>query len=261
MFLSKVDREKYPDAERNTDMRCIKMNKDFRERMPRLEELAGKANSGPWQNIIGHPHQIITENESWPVADVESFNDAAFIAAANPAMIVEMIAELRRLEKETDRLKIELHDMDSSAREMWQDMRQQEKEADWLAKILAAGGHKEYWRNAARKAVSEADNACNAGSPRKAAPQAVHLDGLQEKPCNDKSGLELPDMVERLDQEADWLAARLEERDIADLCERRLDLHGLWDKADWRRAAQAQSMQASGGKTGAVKADEIRKSG
>lgn len=147
------------------------MNKDFWERIDRLEELAKKAMPD---------HQVVYEDGE------ERYVLTKFIAAANPAMILEMIAEMRRLENENDRLKIELHDMDSSAREMWNDMKQLEKEADWLASKCSglssnAEGcedcclngecphndiHTETmctepqdWREAARKVVSEADNA------------------------------------------------------------------------------------------------------
>ena len=134
------------------------MSNDFQERVERLREAAEKANSGPWQNIIGHPHQIITENENWPIADVESFNDAAFIAAANPAVVLEFIEYIERLEE------------------------------DFEAASLSA----------AEESVKAA----------------------------------------KLEEEAEWLAGCLEERDIADHYEGRVDLGEMRDKTDWREAAR-----------------------
>ena len=60
----------------------------------------------------------------------------------------------------------------------------------------------------------------------------------RKSPVTINQGLELLDMVERLEREADWLAGCLEERDIADHYEGRVDLGEMRDKADWRNAAR-----------------------
>lgn len=105
------------------------MTKDFWERLERLEELAGKATLEKWQrDHLGNVYVAPKGKENDYQAIVcltKNYDDyvpteanADFIAAANPAMIQEMAVEIRRLEKENDRLKIELHDMDSSISEM-----------------------------------------------------------------------------------------------------------------------------------------------
>lgn len=124
------------------------MNNDFWKRIDKLEELAGKATQGEWivsnsNFLIGDANNLLIANSLCETrGQDQSRANARFIAAANPQTIREMIAELRRLEKE----------------------------ADWLAAILAgnlkiqgkrdglndpAGGHKDYWRNRVKKAISE----------------------------------------------------------------------------------------------------------
>ena len=123
------------------------MTKDFWERIDRLEALADYANNKHTQQMwLGTPFCSISIEEFkgdqciafTPLSQAKKDN---FIAAANPALIMEMIAELRSLEKE----------------------------ADYLAKTFAGnmkiqgikdglrdptGGHKEFWRETARKAVA-----------------------------------------------------------------------------------------------------------
>ena len=151
------------------------MTKDFWQKINKLEEVAQRATQEEWLNKLDEsiaPHGIcvtteereknkmaeiaIIDNallkwdETWTDFQKEQNANAHFIGAASPALIVEMIAKLRRLEKE----------------------------ADWLADILAndcAGGcgscvvcgmedarkgidcrimTKDKWRKAARKAVA-----------------------------------------------------------------------------------------------------------
>lgn len=84
------------------------MNKDFWERIDRLEELAEKATQGEWNVsndhfLIGDVNKLLIANSLCETrGQVQSKANALFIAAANPAMIQEMIAEMRRLEKEAD---------------------------------------------------------------------------------------------------------------------------------------------------------------
>ena len=91
-------------------------NKDFWDKVAELEELAEKATQGEWHcDISGYVFrkpQEPSENDKMPIVllcgSVSQFEksrfDGKFIAAANPAMIKEMVAEMRRLEKEADRL-------------------------------------------------------------------------------------------------------------------------------------------------------------
>lgn len=92
----------------------MKENKDFWKRIDRLEELAGKATQGEW-NYCGCE---IWANETTMshdvVGKVEKFEDAQYIDAADPAMILEMIVELRRLEKEADLLAEKLAEVSDS---------------------------------------------------------------------------------------------------------------------------------------------------
>lgn len=146
------------------------MNK---ERINRLKELAEKATPGPWW--FGGLFSFYADDTA--LGTVQQFCDGRYITAANPQAILELIAELERLEKENERWRIEVHDLDSSGREAAQDMQALEKEADWLAKRLAEfcdpdhddqccvlcrescnGVDGKEWREAARKAM-EASNA------------------------------------------------------------------------------------------------------
>lgn len=140
------------------------MNKDFWERIDRLEELANKATLEEWIIKImpdgdfdddctfittaqrekeskgaiakvDFTEPYIIENENLFPSNIIQRNNAEFIAAANPTMIRDMIAELRRLKQENERLKIEAYDLDSSGGEMAKDYEQLEKEADRLAEI------------------------------------------------------------------------------------------------------------------------------
>ena len=149
-----------------------------RQQLERLKELAEKATPGEWECrhsdtlVVSKNGRLITSathcsfNRKFALVDCADANDnAAYIAAANPQAILELIAENKRLEKDRARLEIELHDMDSGNREAIQDFRQLEKEADWLAAQLAhldmrfqISGEKtdaSYWRREARKAVEE----------------------------------------------------------------------------------------------------------
>lgn len=49
---------------------------------------------------------------------------------------LELLDTADKLEQENDRLKIELHDRDSSGGEIVKDMNQLEKEANWMAEFL-----------------------------------------------------------------------------------------------------------------------------
>lgn len=94
------------------------MNNDFWERIDKLEELAIKLAS-------------VYDGTTIPINELELI--AEFAHATNPAMIREMVAEIRRLEKEANWL------------------------ADRLPKNFRQGDepvmNTKYWREAARKAV------------------------------------------------------------------------------------------------------------
>ena len=94
-------------------------NKDFLERVARLHVLAKHATPGPWSStLLDVPDHIYAHvavsNKKEEIPAItgsqlkgknfieQSLFDANYIAAANPVMIQEMIAELRRLEKEAE---------------------------------------------------------------------------------------------------------------------------------------------------------------
>lgn len=83
------------------------MTEDFVKRLDRLEELANKATPGPWYNVVVESDFSVVstdmqdDNKSIAIEPIEE-KDSEYIAAANPAMIKEMIAELRRLEEEAN---------------------------------------------------------------------------------------------------------------------------------------------------------------
>ena len=76
------------------------MNKDFRERMATLEELAGKATQGEWKantNDYGSLVASFDGDELALIIEPIEKADAEYMAAANPAMIKEMIAVIRKM--------------------------------------------------------------------------------------------------------------------------------------------------------------------
>lgn len=179
------------------------MSDDFRDKVNRLEELAGKATQGEWlistsDGIDWGDLYITTEErvkddmveialiDNAFLRDDEVPNDfqkeqnanACYISAANPSMILEMIAELRRIVKaDEDKHKIICED-DRRIENAEVKVLQLEKEADWLAEkyislgMCPANGCNgclieekcpkitaKDLREAARKAVKEKDNA------------------------------------------------------------------------------------------------------
>lgn len=185
------------------------MNKDFWKRIDRLEELVNKATQGKW-NYCGCE---IWANETTishdVVGKVEKFEDAQYIGAADPAMILEMITELKKYWMDAadyasyfmylatyvgvddevgeqpaakdiyhavftrlQKLKSENSRLQNLSDYIAKEALRLQKEADWLAERLKERDGreliiprkvtvwtKEQWCEAARKAVSEADNA------------------------------------------------------------------------------------------------------
>ena len=144
------------------------MNKDFWERIDRLEELAEKATQGEWvistdDGIDWGNLYVTTEDRHYAdmveIAQVdnaflrtdeihtdfqkEQNANACYIAAANPLMIKEMIAELRMLEKEVDWL----------AKEMGECNKENSTECSYPFQYEMCSV---CWRETARKAVEEA---------------------------------------------------------------------------------------------------------
>ena len=75
--------------------------------------------------------------------------------------------------------------------------------------------------------------------------ELVFVDGRKRTiPVDPDKLLAELDKVQRLEEEADWLATRLEERDIADHYERRIELQEINDKTDWREAARKAISEA-----------------
>lgn len=98
-----------------------------------LESLAKAATPGPWD--YGACEVFLKGTDFWPViATCRNEDDLAFIAAANPAVVLELIAELRRVS----------------------DMVRKEREArNWLATMLGEYGKEDgsaqEWLDEARR--------------------------------------------------------------------------------------------------------------
>ena len=155
----------------------------------RLKELAEKATQedwnclyrfDEWENYVG-PEEWADIGQSVCICRYEK--DASYIAAANPAVVLALIAEIECLRKSNDDLKTRImrktqriNGLGDSLEYLRKDYRnlcqilinrnllitRLEREADQLAKYLAdsavEGNYEDavaYWREAARKAVAE----------------------------------------------------------------------------------------------------------
>lgn len=82
------------------------MTKDFWERIDKLEVFAERANPLKWQNddiICSNLLLAIGENnQNTFLGEIIDSDNAEYIAFANPTMILEMIEEMRKLQKEAD---------------------------------------------------------------------------------------------------------------------------------------------------------------
>lgn len=71
------------------------------EQRAELEKLARAATPGPWCRDRMEPETVRTEaDHDIVVYEVERNQDAAFIAAANPATVLDLLATIARLEAE-----------------------------------------------------------------------------------------------------------------------------------------------------------------
>ncbi|MBD5641853.1 MAG: hypothetical protein HDQ91_05495 [Desulfovibrio sp.] len=169
-----------------------------KNQIARLKELAERATQGSWiaeendycYDYVWRKMQMIS-NDSDILAVMEPLenaaNDAAYIAAANPTVVLALIEKIERLEKENGELldcKKVLNDpqaltvsyfagamaegrkMNGEMDKLLEENRRLEKEADWLAEAatdmdrqLCEGYACPYthvsWREAARKAAEE----------------------------------------------------------------------------------------------------------
>lgn len=87
------------------------MANNLKERIQKLRELAEKATPGPWQHSDpwrrkkGQKHIVDANGEMVSChgfAATRKEVDGDFIAAANPATVLALIAEIERLEREND---------------------------------------------------------------------------------------------------------------------------------------------------------------
>lgn len=133
------------------------MDKDFWEKVCALNELAGKATQGEW---VSDGHGNIDSTKRFYLAENLTREDADYIAAANPEMILEMIAEMRRLEKEAGWLADKLAEVSGS---MFDD--EMETLGFQCSHECEKAGYcpmdcrKKNWRESARQSLSEANNA------------------------------------------------------------------------------------------------------
>ena len=81
--------------------------------LDKLEELAKKATPGPWSSNgplavnTSQDHPLCTLSSAFhrELENGKAGQDAEFIASANPTTVLELIAEVRKLRLEVDRLK------------------------------------------------------------------------------------------------------------------------------------------------------------
>lgn len=125
------------------------MNKDFWERIDRLEELTKKTTRSDWDIHVKGDNAYATN------VDFHQVDNLRYIAAANPAMILEMVEEIKDLQSEILAYQAGCNTV-GCLRE--KDIRRLEREADWLAEKLEMNVpllHEDAgWREAARKAVA-----------------------------------------------------------------------------------------------------------
>lgn len=138
-----------------------------------LKAKAEKAMPGPWE-LDETPTDIATYYEiystDWMVADCEKDGaSAAYIAAANPAVVLALIEKIKRLEEDFDAAARSAADESVKAVKL-------EEEADWLAQQASlmcdciencdecrlfsecgcnGANSKEIWRKAAQEAISQ----------------------------------------------------------------------------------------------------------
>ena len=107
-----------------------------REQINRLKELAQKATQGPWDTGASRhdPSWVVCRETGFQIADcqirVNGYNNAAFISAANPAVVLALVERIERLEE----------DFEVAARSAAEESvkaARLEEEADWLAEYSA----------------------------------------------------------------------------------------------------------------------------
>lgn len=139
-------------------------------------ELAEKATPGPWREKGEEVYSLDFDGEYYPLGDSMIEEDAAHIAANDPSTVIADIDEILRLRAEVEFWRQETQDVRENFERTLQCERDKtdrlEREADWLALVLANAGcgiplteyigeavngmsppAPEHWREAARKAV------------------------------------------------------------------------------------------------------------
>lgn len=128
--------------ERNVDM-----NQDLKDKITRLKELIAGIRIGDWIVSNFNPNLVITGDGSFYAGIQSESNNtfsavnkrtAEYIASANPATILELIAEIEALEKEVDWLAAQ-------------------RACQHIKDGCQCGIDKEYRREEARKAVREGE--------------------------------------------------------------------------------------------------------
>lgn len=105
----------------------------------KLEALAKAATkcSGPMrvETDYNGAHQVVGDGSwkilsAWHTPDGKGMDNAEFYAAANPAAVLELIAELKRAKDESERL-------DSERADLWRERRDAEGERDTKSAVIA----------------------------------------------------------------------------------------------------------------------------
>lgn len=122
-----------------------------------LKQLALKATPGPWvANQDGDGSLCVTTKpigEHYIIIEPAEWDDAEYMAAVNPQVILELLANYERLEKEADWLACQLEEKEHGCNYC------DEYNKECIPSLQTCGYKgPENWREAARKALEEAND-------------------------------------------------------------------------------------------------------